>query len=396
MNVLQIVGKPQRRGAEVFAFQLNEALRRQGHRAATVYLYPHETSDALPLRRHDHLLGAQENHIFEKIPGVHPAALFRLKRYIAAFGADIVQANGGRTVKYGAFAQRLGSRAALIYRNIGDPAGWVRTWYHALFYRQLVMPYVDGLVSISEGILENVNAFYPPFALEACIPNGIDPAPLRNARANDGADVRAEAETPLDAPVLLFIGSLTAEKRVDRLLRVAARVHRERPDVHVWIVGDGALRPELEWQAQAPPLAAQVRFLGVQQRVAPYLKAADLFLLTSDTEGIPAVVLEAGLAELPVVATRVGGLPECVRDGETAVLVDPDEEDEMARHVLRLLNQPARRAEMGTQAKDWVQEHFTIDEVAERYAAFYREVLGRGRGRKAGKGILNDRSRAAS
>ncbi len=374
MNVLQIVSKPQRRGAEVFAFQLSDALRRQGHRVGTVYLYPHQGGNALPLRPDDHLLNAREDHIFEKIPGAHPVVLYRLMQRIAAFRPDVIQANGGRTVKYGAFAQRFAPRGALIYRNIGDPAGWVRTWYHELFYRRLVMPPVDGVVSISRGILENVKAFYPPFAFEACIPNGIDPAQLgQQAQARE--DVRAEADTPADAPVLVFVGSLSAEKRVDRLLRVAAQVHRQQPGVHVWIVGGGPLRAELERQARASPLAGQVRFFGVQKSVAPFLKAADLFLLTSDTEGVPAVVLEAGFMKLPVVATRVGGLAECVRDGETGVLVGPREEDEMARHVLRLLRHPTRRAEMGAAAKRWVQDRFTIEQIARRYAAFYQEVL---------------------
>ena len=83
--------------------------------------------------------------------------------------------------------------------------------------------------------------------------------------------------------------------------------------------------------------------------------------LTSDTEGIPGVILEAGLMGLPVVATRVGGVPECVLANETGILIDTDDEEGLAEAVLMLLKNPLKRKEMGKRAERWISENFTID-----------------------------------
>src|SRR4029079_872302 len=96
--------------------------------------------------------------------------------------------------------------------------------------------------------------------------------------------------------------------------------------LHLWIVGGGPLRETLERQVHTSLLASSTRFLGVQHQVANYMNAADIVALTSATEGMPAVLLEAGALGLPVVTTRVGGVAECVLDGKTGILVQPSDE----------------------------------------------------------------------
>ena len=147
------------------------------------------------------------------------------------------------------------------------------------------------------------------------------------------------------------------------------------PDLRIWLVGDGPQRGELVALAASLGLDDAVHFAGVQYDVAGYMQAADLLLLTSDTEGIPAVVLEAGLHGLPVVATRVGGVPECVLDGETGLLVDADDEAGLANVALSLLQDPARRQMMGRRAREWVTENFAMDKIARQYVAFYTQVM---------------------
>jgi len=378
LKILQVVQKPQRRGAEVFAFQLSQELRHQGHRVHTAYLYPASGSATVPLQNGDRLLAGRENHPFEKLPGFHPNLLFSLKQTIETFQPDVVQVNGARTVKYGAFARRLmrDQPWVLIYRNIGQPQDWVRGWHYALFYRTLVMPNIDGVVGVSRVTLDNVKKFYNLSIPTARISNGVTIVDC--TRLKSRAVVRRELQTPADAPVILYVGSLSPEKRLDRLLRVVGQVRQQVPALQalqVWLVGDGPLRAALEQQVKAEGLAQTVRFLGVQSDVAAYMNSADLFLLTSDTEGIPAVILEAGLLGLPVVATRVGGLPECVLDGETGQLVDPGDEARLAQVVTDLLRCPARRHRMGARAKAWVRANFTMDIIARQYLDFYREVL---------------------
>lgn len=381
MKVLQLVHKPQRRGAEVFAYQLSQALRQQGHTIRTVYLYPWLGDSALPLEREDRTLKGEEQNLLERLPGVHPKLLLRLSHEIAAFQPDVVQVNGASAVKYGAFARRIMRRRpwVLIYRNIGNPQDWVRGWQRRFFYQRLVMPQVDGVVGVSQMTLNGVKSFYQLQVPLRCIPNGVE---LVEPEAETRAKVRQQTRTPLNVPVLLFVGSLSSEKRVDRLLRVTAAVRSAVPNLHLWLIGNGPERKPLETQVHAAGLADAVQFLGIQADVAAYMAAADLFVLTSDTEGIPAVILEAGAQGLPVVATRVGGMAECVLDGETGVLVAPQDEAGLATAVLTLLSDPVRRQMMGERAKSWVRETFAIEKIAQQYLAFYAEVLALRQGQK--------------
>jgi len=374
VRILQVVQKPQRRGAEVFALQLSRELRSAGHDVRTAYLYPHEGENALPLAEGDTVLGGREHHRFEKLPGIDPLLLWRLRRVIDETRPDVVQVNGGRTVKYGAAAASLRRRRSwvLIYRNIGHPRDWMHGWRHTV-YSRLVMPRLDGVVGVSDTTLHAVEDLYRLSVPTTRIPRAVDSEGFVPTIAREV--IRRQSETPLTAPVIVWVGSLTSEKRVDRLFRVAEVVKRTVPDLHVWIVGEGPLRRTLDVQLRASSLAPSVRFLGVQNEVANYMSAGDVVALTSDTEGMPGVLLEAGLLSLPVVATRVGGVSECVLDGETGILVDRNDEGGLASALRDLLLQPERRRQLGRAARPWIEHNFTMSRVAEQYAAFYRRAL---------------------
>ena len=372
MRILQVVQKPQRRGAEVFAQQLCQELRSEGHEVRTAYLYPHDVEGALPLAEHDKVLGGREHHYFETIPGVHPLLLQRLKRFIDEMQPDVVQVNGGRTVKYGA-AAAVGRRSwILIYRNIGQPGYWIDGWRHQL-YSRMIMPRLDGVIGVSGRTLQAVKELYSVSVPTVRIPCAVDPRAL--VPTIESHFIRRQMTTPLEAPLIVWAGSMTDEKRIDRLIRTTIIVKQSLPNLHLWIVGDGPLRRGLEAEIQASPLAASVRVPGAQKHIANYMNAADVVALTSDTEGMPAVLLEAGLLGKPVVATRVGGVCECVLNGETGMLVGTDDEQGFAAAVASLLKRPDLRSRMGSAAKAWVQQNFTIGRVAPQYAAFYQRVL---------------------
>jgi glycosyltransferase involved in cell wall biosynthesis len=383
MRIVQVVHSPQRRGAEVFAADLSAELRRQGHPTTTVYLYAHDGPAPIGPEPGDVLLGGDDAHPLERALGFHPRLLARLVAELRHLAPDVVQVNGSRTVKYGALAGMvLRSPWALVYRNIGEPQQWMRGLSRRVLYRHVVMPRLDGFVAVSEATRRRLLSLYRPEVAVARIPRGVDPAALVPARSR--AEVRAAASTPQDAPVALFVGSLTPEKRPDRLARVFCRVLTEVPGAHLWVVGDGPERAALEGELAASGALASARLLGAQPGVADHVGAADVLVLTSDTEGIPGVALEAGCLGLPVVATAVGGVPECVVHGTTGLLAEPADEPALAAHLAELLQRPDRRAELGRAARDRVVEHFALPGVAARYVAFYEEVL-HARGRAAAR-----------
>jgi glycosyltransferase involved in cell wall biosynthesis len=320
------------------------------------------------------MLGGQERHPFERFPGVNPLLLYRLSKVITEFKPDVVQVNGARSVKYGAMMlhfKRNGSWV-LIYRNIGNPQDWLRGWHHRSLYRKLIMTRTDGIVGVSQNTLQNVKDTYRLSIPMTHIPRGIAPEDLVPTRTR--VAVRRELETQLEARVLLYVGSLTAEKRLDRFFRVVRQVLKVITKLQVWLIGDGPLKSVLHEQAKTIATLDSIRFLGVKEEVASYMKAADLLLLTSDTEGIPGVTLEAGWLGLPVVATRVGGVPECILHSKTGLLVEPDDEVGLVQAVVQLLQQPQRLRQMGRNAQIFVKDKFTIDKIAPKYIDFYQQV----------------------
>jgi glycosyltransferase involved in cell wall biosynthesis len=375
VKVLQLVHAPQRRGAEVFARRLNAELTRQGHECSTTYLYPCQDGDALSPRAAEQVLGANPDHWLERTLGVNPVLLAKVLRAVDALGPDVVQVNGGRTVKYGALARRLRrqSRWALVYRNIGEPARWIRGRRRTLLY-EMALRNCDGIIALSEGMLQQVDLFYSnTVPLRAVIPNGVDVDVLRPVRS--AADMRQELATPQSGRVLLFVGSLSTEKRPDYVLRVFRNARREIPDTWLWVVGDGPLRSQFQARVEAEGLSSSVRMLGSRDDVGCIMAAADVVILLSVTEGVPAVLLEAGALGIPVLATRVGGIQECVCDGETGILVHPDDESATTAALTRLLTDSELRARLGENARRYIMRAFALPTVAAAYAEFYEHAV---------------------
>jgi glycosyltransferase involved in cell wall biosynthesis len=150
------------------------------------------------------------------------------------------------------------------------------------------------------------------------IGNGIDPARFQVRGERDL--LRASLGIPAGAPVIGTVGRLTEIKRQDLLLRAFARLKVQVPSGHLIVVGDGPLREQLGRLATSLGLASSARFVGYQRQPERYYQAMDVFALTSRSEGIPQALLEALAAGLPVIASRVGGVPEVVEDGRTGLL----------------------------------------------------------------------------
>jgi glycosyltransferase involved in cell wall biosynthesis len=139
------------------------------------------------------------------------------------------------------------------------------------------------------------------------------------------------------------------------------------------LVGDGSQRAALE--RQAAPLGDAVTFLGMRQDVPEVMAALDVLVVPSLNEGMGRVALEAGAAGIPVVASRVGGLPDVIDDGETGLLAPPKDARAIADAVLELVRAPERRALMGATARARVVPHFSLENMVLRIEELYEELL---------------------
>jgi glycosyltransferase involved in cell wall biosynthesis/GT2 family glycosyltransferase len=190
---------------------------------------------------------------------------------------------------------------------------------------------------------------------------------------NGVPDVDAEDESgPPATPVVGCVGRLDSEKAYDTLLRALPNV-----DATAVIVGDGPERERLEQLAAELGIANRVRLLGWSEDPRPHLRSFTLFCLPSrpGTESFPLTIVEAMLAGLPVVATTVGSVAEAVLDGETGLLVPPNDPEALAAALRRVLHDPVLRESMGRRGRERARARFTLAPMVEGYERLYREIL---------------------
>jgi glycosyltransferase involved in cell wall biosynthesis len=177
------------------------------------------------------------------------------------------------------------------------------------------------------------------------------------------------------APVLGVVGRLVPEKGVDVFLQAAALVLAVVPQARVVVVGDGPLRGDLERRAAALGLADSVAFTGFRADAPQLIAGLDLLVVPSRSDGSPLVVCEAMAAGIPVVASRVGGLPDLVADGRTGLLVQPGQAEDLARAMVALLLDPAAAEELGARARQ-VAATRSHAHLVDRMETMYRSLAG--------------------
>jgi N-acetyl-alpha-D-glucosaminyl L-malate synthase BshA len=163
-------------------------------------------------------------------------------------------------------------------------------------------------------------------------------------------------------------------KRVEAVIDIFNRIQKEVRS-RLLLVGDGPDLALAQRLARELGIAGLVQAVGAQEEVVPLLSIADVFLLPSAQESFGLAALEAMACEVPVIASRVGGLPEVIEHGVSGFLHDLDEEDEMAASAIALLTNPARHREVAQAACRRVREHFCVERVVPMYEACYRSLL---------------------
>lgn len=202
------------------------------------------------------------------------------------------------------------------------------------------------------------------------IPNGVLPSPPPS-----GQDVRAELGIKADAPVVGTVGAHRPQKALHVLLRAAAILAEEWPDLQVLMAGDGPERAALERLAGELGASNTVRFLGSRTDIPDILRALDVAVCCSDFEGSPLAVMEYMEAALPVVATAVGGVPDLIEPGVHGLLVPPRDPPALAGAISELLGNPERARTMGARGQERQRTEFDIDVLVHRLEDLYLELL---------------------
>lgn len=233
----------------------------------------------------------------------------------------------------------------------------------------------DGVTSISEYLKEKTLKDFDVTRPIEVIPNFVNCdvyEPFKETAA------RAEARRRLAAPneaILMHLSNFRPVKRVVDVVKVFAQVEREVP-AQLVLVGDGPDRSAAEWLAHDLGIQGKIHFMGKQERVNELLPLADLLLMPSELESFGLVALEAMACKVPSIATRVGGVPELIDDGETGLLYAVGDVDGMAHGAVTLLKDRDRMEAMRTAGRKTAQKRFCASLVVPHYVRYYESVLG--------------------
>jgi glycosyltransferase involved in cell wall biosynthesis len=200
-----------------------------------------------------------------------------------------------------------------------------------------------------------------------------------------------------DRFVVGWIGRMTEVKRTDDVLLAFRQLRANGIDACLCLVGDGPDRPAIERRAHELGIMRDTLFLGFQKDVAPFYAAFDALLLPSVSEGTPVSAIEALAAGRPVVATRVGGVPDVVRDGEEGLLAEPGAIEELSEGLASLARDPELRERMGAAGRERVTRRYRVDRLVDEMDLLYRSLLEASSSssrtsRPAARGGLNERS----
>ena len=245
-------------------------------------------------------------------------------------------------------------------------------------YRQ-----VDAFVAASAAIAGILEADGIPSARIRTVHEGIDVDRIAHI---EPLSVHAELWLPTQAPIVGNIGALVPHKGQKHLVDAAALVVRDVPDARFVIFGEGELRAALEHQVKHLHLEKHVLLPGFRVDVVALLKTFDVFVMSSETEGLGTSILDAMACGKPVVATAAGGIPEIVEDGVTGLLVPPRDAAALAGAITTLLEDGGLRDRIGRAGLERVRERFTVERMVRETAAVYADLVAARAGKPATAG----------
>jgi len=305
-------------------------------------------------------------------------ALLALTLLLRRLSPSIVHTHSSKAGILGRWAARLAGVPIIIHSIHGF--GFTR-YQHPLVRRALIAferrtsRFTTRFFAVSEANrrLGIELGLFPP---DRCtvIRSGIDLHAFRRARVDTVAKKRELGLEP-GGPVVGMIAPLKPQKARLDFGRLAALVHRSRPDARFVLVGDGELRAAVEAEVARVGLAGSFKLTGWRRDIAEILRCFDLFVLTSLWEGLPRVYLEALASGVPVVGTRVDGAAEVIRDGVNGYLVEPGDVRGMTDRVLDLLAHPDVAVRMGQKGESLPQE-FDIRDMIRRLEREYDRLVG--------------------
>jgi glycosyltransferase involved in cell wall biosynthesis len=364
-HVAHVLSSLEMGGQERVALDLAAEQVRAGYRVSVVSLAPPPDG---PLAAEFRAVGARVERVARPRPGVDPLLVLRLAWWLGRNGVDVTHTHNSMALIYGAPAAKLAGVPVVHTKHGRNPKGGTR-----LLARKLAGRWVDAFVAVSPEIADfaRLRNEVDEHRLRV-IPNGIHLdrfCPDAAARAR----VRRELGIHSDAWVVGTVGRVAVEKNQALLLRAAAPLLG--PANRLIVAGEGPLLPRLTALAGELKITKYVHLLGARGDVPEVLNALDVFVLCSDTEGLPLVILEAMATALPVIATPVGGIPTVVDGGQAGFLIPVGDECALRARLKALRAEPEQGRAGGRHARALAVARFSAERMQRDYIDLYEQVL---------------------
>lgn len=308
----------------------------------------------------------------DKRPGLRLGLVRALKTVLRELNPDVLHTHQVTPLFYAGPAAKAVGVPLVVHTEHGRHytdnkrarwLGWVAGKFAAKFF------------CVTAKIAEEVLAFgVAPRRKIQVVTNGI--ATHRFREGQHRTETRRALGIAPDAPVIGTTGRLDEIKRQDVLIRAFAQVQARLPTAELLLVGDGPLKCDLMGLAESLGIKERVHFAGYQSEPERYYQAMDLFAITSRSEGMPLAVLEAWAAGLPVIASKVGGLPDLIEEGRTGMFFPSGDETALALALTRVLADKDLARRMGEAGGQLVENRFSLEHMARAYQGHYLELLG--------------------
>lgn len=252
---------------------------------------------------------------------------------------------------------------------------WER--YHKLTYymNKLSFSYQQRVIAVSSEVANSIKTNYTKAKPQIqVVANGVDTVKYTRTQPA-GHDIRTQLNIPATATVIGITCVFRAQKRLGTWLEIAKALHDKQPDTYFIIVGDGPLRDEIHAKAKALGSDKYVFFAGLQAETRPYFMAMDMFMMSSEFEGLPIALLEAMSMNCVPVCTAAGGIPEVIKDGVNGLLAPVEQPLQLVDRLSQLMQQPDRVAQMKQAARETVINSFSMKKMVAELEDMYNDLI---------------------
>lgn len=309
-------------------------------------------------------------YLLNRKPNIDWRLFPKLNKILQMQKIDLIHAHNATAWFYGTWASIL-TGVPIVYtehdRSFPTP---LRLKYFHYFFGK----YATAVIAVSKAVKGNLEK-YEHIKNAKVIYNGIDPDLFKPASIEEKVLKKKQLGLNKNDFVLGNVGRMDYWKNQRILIEILPDLKKISPQIKLILVGGGEEEGNLKKSAIKKGVKNDVIFLGQRSDVNQILKAFDIFVFPSLTEGLPLVVIEAMATGLPIVASHVGGIPELVVNGETGFLVSPTSKEEIKETIIKLLNNPKLRKEMGQIARKRFETHFSLPQMVQKYIEVYEEVV---------------------